>query len=332
MTCVKALLLLTTAGCIFIAGSAHAEAAFDTSIATAGTTLASFDAGIEPELIARSYPARYARKRREPLCSGEMSFGVQRGYLYRYHGMDVANGQPTSQAVAKASCGDFAIEAGGSTLLSDGQDGIPAALVTQTATGTGSERLANEAWVILSYRPTVDTPIGRFNLEGSVVYRALDHGQRVFSTRDDYTELVARIGYPITWGPVVIEPYLRSTKANPVGYNNSLYWMAEGVKVDWQYSEDLSFNLEAACDHNVNSVTAVVHRNVCYGSVGARKQLAYDGWSIAAGMHFSQYAGYDQQFDFVVERDGRLLKSRKLATEPESDFEYYPYLSVTKRF
>lgn len=237
-------------------------------------------------------------KKPAPELSGVATVGMQQGYFYRYYGYDVANNKATSQAAVTLGYGDFSAEVGGSKLL-ESKD-----------SPRSSERLANEYWIQLAYRPEYETVVGRFRFDFAVIYRGLDHGQGLGATRDDSTELVAGIGYPMTFGNLEVMPHFLSVKSNPIGYNNSLYFTGVGLDTRWHLRH---YGIVLYADlmdwHNVNSTTAVIHRNVTTLSLAASRTIAGSRWTGTLGVTLSRYGEQDGRFDMIVERDGRTLRT-----------------------
>lgn len=321
--------LLVAAAIILCPASAWAQEDPDAPIATApseSVLVVVEELSGEPELLPPPVPPELrppwlTKETLSSELSGVATIGVQDGYFYRYYGFDVANSKPTSQATLSGSYGDWNVETGGSKLLSSRDS------------SQSSERLANEMWVGLSYRPEVETPIGRFRFDFAVVYRALDHGQGVFATRDDSTELIAGVGYPMTFGPFEIMPYVISVKSNPVGYNNSLYWAGAGLAGKLllrDYGVVLSADLMDW--HNVNSYTAVIHRNVTTGSLTGSKQLPFRGLTGTVGVWFSRYSEQDSRFDLLVERDGRMLRTAAAPGSSKGKYVATPYAKIAYAF
>lgn len=328
MTRFRTTLLLTAAGLALFAGSAQADDAIDATIATAEESDTALAIGGETEQVALAYPERYAvQQDRKIGCSGEYAASLRKGYLYRYYGIDIADGRPTSQAEATVSCGMFTVNVGSSVLLGDRGEHVPAGI--QSASAKDSDRLANESWVSVSLHPTVNTPVGRFEFTLGTVYRFLDHRDGAVIS-DDYSEVVIGVRYPITIGDVTARFGIESVKINPINDNNSLYAVSERLELEWRRADDFSLNFDIAYSHNVNSVTAVIHRNVWYGSLNGEKYFPEHNLAIRAGVQFSQYAGYDRRFDFVVERDGRLLKAQKHQGPQKAGFTYFPFVSIVK--
>jgi hypothetical protein len=259
----------------------------------------------EPETLPepRVYGPWLTQQPSSTELTGVATIGLQHGYFYRYYGFDVANGKTTSQATVSVSYGDFSSEIGGSKLL-ESKD-----------SPRSSERLANEYWVGLAYRPEFETVVGRFRFDFAVVYRGLDHGQGLGAIRDDSTELVAGVGYPRTFGQLEIMPHVLSVKSNPVGYNNSLYFAGVGLATKWRLPRyGIALSADVMDWHNVNSTTAVIHRNVTTLSLAASRTLSKTGWTGTVGVTVSRYSTQDGRFDMFVERDGRLLRTTQASS------------------
>ena len=300
------------------------EEAFDVPIATAPLDYQVAEGDTphdEPILLspASGSSGPWLPKPEPPTCSGTAALGVQNGYFYPNYGMDVANNKPTSQGAVTGTCEDFTAEVGGSKLLSSKE-------------GSHSERLANEWWVRGTYHPEYKTPIGRFRFEFTVSYRGLDHGQGLGATRDDSTELIGGIGYPMTFGSFEVMPCIRSVKSNPVGYNNSLYWAGECLGIKGPLPGDGTFRMNLNYMHNVNSVTAVIHRNVFYGSVEGSKQLPDQAWTITVGFWFSQYGEQDSRFDVLIDRDGRMNRVKPSSGPSSQKMVTIQYARISRAF
>lgn len=291
----------------------------DAPIATAPhEAVAATEVASSPEPITLPPPAErgpwLTKKPDAPELSGTATVGLQHGYFYRYYGFDVANGKTTSQASVTVQYGDFNAEVGGSKLL-ESKD-----------SPRSSERLANEYWVGLSYRPEFETFAGRFRFDFAVIYRGLDHGQGLGAIRDDSTELVAGVGYPMTFGRLEVMPHILSVKSNPVGYNNSLYFAGIGLTTKWRVPRSGIVLYADLMDwHNVNSTTAVIHRNVTTLSLAASRALTKSGWTGTVGVTLSRYSDQDARFDMFVERDGRTLRTTQASSPGLSANPYFRF-------
>ena len=84
--------------------------------------------------------------------------------------------------------------------------------------------------------------------------------------------------------------------------------------------------------HNVNSVTAVIHRNVFYGSVEGSKQLPDQAWTITVGFWFSQYGEQDSRFDVLIDRDGRMNRVKPASGPSSQKMVTIQYARIARAF
>lgn len=252
-------------------------------------------------------------------CSGTASVGIQKGNYYENYGIDVADGRLVSKDVVTGTCGDFTAEAGGTVLLS-------------TKGKYGLRGLGDELWLGGTWHPEIKTKYGTVKFEGTVRYRALDHGQGLGASRDDSTELIGGIGYAMNFGPLEFTPFLRAVKSNPVGYNNSLFWMLEGLDATVALPGDSRIRAEYLHASNVNSLYAVPHRNADSLMIEGSKQFPGTSWTGTVGVTIAQYANRDSRYDLQIERDGRMAQKRKPRGDVYGKRTPYWHVSITRAF
>lgn len=189
--------------------------------------------------------------------------------------------------------------------------------VLRTFTVAEPERhqsLGDEQQFGLIYHDADHTRFGTFSYEGSVTYRALNMGH-VSGTSDDYVEVAGRLAYPVNiTGSWIVVPYAGLTKEIPVGHNNPLFFGSGGLLFCGPILSDAHFCIDAVSVHDVNSTTAVPHKNVWYVRPEVSRGLWY-GIVGTVGFTYSQFSERDTQFEYIPQADGRLNPVPRLAKD-----------------
>ncbi len=269
-------------------------------------------------LLALICPALAHGETRDTPCSGTMSTGFERGYVYPHYGIDVAPGAPVVQLKVALTCGHITAHWQGTSELS-------------TNSTYGHRGLADEQRVGLTYHNLTPTPLGDFTYEVSATYLGLDMGQGVGVSRDDYVELTVLLARPITRGTWKVTPSLRLVKDIPVAHNNPLYWGEGGLRVEGPFARDSRFYVDGVLVHNVNSTTAVPHKNVWYGEAGVSTPVNARLTTVM-GVRFTQYGARDSRSFLVIERDGRLVQHPRMGPKPTNHPNLNPFFQFIYSF
>jgi len=248
-------------------------------------------------------------------CSAVVEIGLQRGLSLPNYGVDVAPGKAVTHDRVAVTCNHFTGEAGGSALLS--------------GSGTyGHRGPVDEQWLKGAYGNEVGTAIGTFSYEASLAYHVIDLGQGLKDSGDDYVALAAEIGYPLEVRNWKVTPSIGVDKYIPVGHNNPLYWQKARLRIKRLNADGSMFYVDGESVHNVNSTTAVIHKNVWEIEAGYTKPLGH-GWTGTAGLMVTQYGNSDRHFRLFLERDGRMTPFRKSGPMPDEKRGVNPFLRFT---
>lgn len=254
----------------------------------------------------------------KPDCSGTLTTGIERGYVYPNYGIDVAPGAAVARAAVALTCGHLTASWQGTSELS-------------TDDTYGHRGLADEQRVGLTYHHQAGTPLGTFTYAISVTYLGLDMGQGVGVSRDDYVELTAKVARPTTYGRWTLTPYVEAVKDIPVGHNNPLYWFTVGSRVETGVTEHAQLYVDVVAVHNINSTTAVPHKNVWYGETALVSELG-PRLSATMGFVFTQYGKRDSRSFLDVQPDGRLVQKPRTGPKPVRQPNLNPFLRLTYTF
>ncbi|MDB5265877.1 MAG: hypothetical protein JWM39_590 [Parcubacteria group bacterium] len=223
---------------------------------------------------------------------GTIEIGLSQGHLDPNYGIDLAPEKTVAQTSISYTYDHFTGTWRTLNMLSSGRS-------------YGRLGLGNEEQLELAYHNADQTRLGTFEYLGSVNYRFIDTGHNA-GMSDDYIEVTGQLGYPVKIvGSLKVMPYVRAVKDVPVGHNNPLFWDMAGVRINGPILSDAKFYLNLTSVHNVNSETAVPHKNVWYAEAGVSR-LLYGLVVGTLGATYSEYSKEDTRFEYLPQRDARL--------------------------
>ncbi|MDB5237294.1 MAG: hypothetical protein JWL88_396 [Parcubacteria group bacterium] len=223
---------------------------------------------------------------------GTIEIGLSQGYLYPNYGIDIAPDKTVARTAISYTHDHVTGTFRTFSLLSSGR-------------GYGHRGLGNEQQLELAYHDAAQTRLGTFEYLGSVNYRFINTGHHA-GTGDDYIEITAQLGYPVKLiGSLKGTPYIRAVKDIPVGHNNPLFWEMAGIRVSGPFLSNMKFYLDFVSVHNINSTTAVPHKNEWYAEAGVSRPL-FGSVVGTLGVTYTQYSRKDMRFEYLPRRDARL--------------------------
>jgi hypothetical protein len=227
-----------------------------------------------------------------PAEGGMIEVGVSQGHLDRNYGIDIAP--------------EKAIEGTVISYTHDHFTGILRSFTLISSADYGHRGMGDEQQLQFAYHAADQTRLGRFEYQAAISYRLLDMGKGLGDISDDYIEFTGQLAYPIRLGGSwKITPYARVVKDIPVGHNNPLTWEGGGVRLYIPIMSDARLYVDGLFLHDVNSETAVPHKNVWDIEVGVSRKLWF-GVVGTMGATYPQYSERDTRFEYRPRFDGRL--------------------------
>jgi hypothetical protein len=243
-----------------------------------------------------------------------LEVGVSQGRLDPNYGIDLA----PEKTVARAAV----------TFTHDHFSGM---LRNYTVVSTDSHQgLGDEQQIEGCYHTADVTRLGTFAYKACATYRALNMGHGS-GTSDDYLEAMGQLAYPLKIaGSFDFAPYVRVVKEIPVGHNNPLFWGMGGVLFCGPVLSDARFCVDAVSVHNVNSETAVPHKNTWSVEANVKRPIWF-GIIGMLGVSYTEYSERDTRYEYRPRADGRLdpfTRADKDRTRPGAKFS----VGVSKSF
>jgi hypothetical protein len=221
-------------------------------------------------------------------CAGSMSLGFGQGDVLPYYGIDVADGKPVSHGDVSYGCrltahDRFAVELGATAPL---------------ATTHGD--LGQERWFTVGFDHRMQFGPGKIMFGVSTSYRSINRFQ---SMADDNARLSAHVSYAFAWGRLTMAPNIEWIRDVPMKKTNILNWTELALPVSFSLADGGSIYFAPRFVHNVNSFTAVLHKNTWYGALG-HITPPWHHLTLDTGISFAQYREHDSAFDLYAAADG----------------------------
>jgi len=216
----------------------------------------------------------------EESCSGLVVFGFQSGYPLQDLGIDASDKKAVSQNMFLVRCGHFSIDVWTSAQLSG---------------GTYGHRGSGDEWDLeMNYANSVETPLGKFNYEFYAAYYALDLGEGLRDSEDDYVQIYGELARTFQVGRFQVTPFGRYIHLFAIGDFDDLDFIRAGVRIGFPFSVPLVGNLNGYLDashtSNLNASGVVTHQEVWRGELGVSRDLGL-GWSVTLGTKFTEFVG-----------------------------------------